>query len=310
MGQQRTTSSYTRITEESGKSAVKQQNFGNHHWKCTINGEYDSKSTVPSPSTRFISGDQCWNLGNSGPNNSSNKNTQSNFSSRLNQNQHCGVPNRNTNNTGNYGRQNQQGFGTNTQFPNRDYRYEQQQRDAQPQTRFGKSHNQRYSAPAYPPTPSINSSFAGNYAVSRSLIQIAQNQTRSINALLVSQQSQIDAYREMTGSNQMYDDHGLFSSIPVYGGSDSTLFQRWLDEIDQATHLTNKSLRKEFLKKSGGIVWNTLSMLDDWWMNDAIVAKLRQDFSSMSTMNKAWEELKSMVQPPGQPISVYIYKYD
>ena len=36
---------------------------------------------------------------------------------------------------------------------------------------------------------------------------------------------------------------------------------------------------------------------------------LRQDFSSMSTMNRAREELKDLKQLPGQPISSYMYKY-
>ena len=63
-------------------------------------------------------------------------------------------------------------------------------------------------------------------------------------------------------------------------------------------------------EESGGVVHNILSMIDDQWTDDAIIAKLRQDFSSISTMNRAREELKSMVQPPGQPISVHIYKYN
>ena len=108
----------------------------------------------------------------------------------------------------------------------------------------------------------------------------------------------------------MREDDGLFSSIPVYDGTNPFLFECWLNDIDQASHLTNRSLRKELMKKSGGVVCNTLSMIDDRWKDYAIVAKLRQDFSLMSTMNRAREELKSMVQPPGQPISVYIYKYD
>ena len=99
----------------------------------------------------------------------------------------------------------------------------------------------------------------------------------------------------MTRSNQMREDDRLFSSIPVYDSTNLTLFECWLDEIDQATHLTNMSLRKELLKKSGGVVHNILSMLNDRWMDDTIVAKLRQDFSSMSTMHRVREQLKLMV---------------
>ena len=154
--------------------------------------------------------------GNSAPTNSSNRNTQSKFSSMLSQgyqNQHHDFPNRITGTSGTGWQQpsNQQRYNNNAQFPYRDYRYEQQQRAAQPQAWFDKSHNQRYSPPAYLPTPSINSSFSGNDTLSRSLIQIIQNQTRPIDALLASQQSQIDTYREMTRSNKMREDDGLLN---------------------------------------------------------------------------------------------------
>ena len=53
----------------------------------------------------------------------------------------------------------------------------------------------------------------------------------------------------------------------------------------------------------------TLSMMNTAWTDDDIISKLRQDFSSMSTMNRAREELKDLKQLPGQPISSYMYKY-
>ena len=49
-------------------------------------------------------------------------------------------------------------------------------------------------------------------------------------------------------------------------------------------------------------------MMNAAWTNDDIISTLRQDFSSMSTMNRAREELKDLKQLPGQPISSYMYK--
>ena len=43
--------------------------------------------------------------------------------------------------------------------------------------------------------------------------------------------------------------------------------------------------------------------------DNAIIAKLHQDFSSLSTMNRAREELKNLYQEPGEPITIFIYKY-
>ena len=92
-------------------------------------------------------------------------------------------------------------------------------------------------------------------------------------------------------------------------GLKPTKFEKWIDSIDQATHITARDIRKELLKKSDGVVRNTLSMMDDRWTDDAIIAKLCQDFSSLSTMNRAREELKYWYQELGELITVFIYKY-
>ena len=54
---------------------------------------------------------------------------------------------------------------------------------------------------------------------------------------------------------------------------------------------------------------NTINDEHATWTNDDVISKLRQDFSLMSTMNRAREELKDLKQLPGQPISSYMYKY-
>ena len=61
----------------------------------------------------------------------------------------------------------------------------------------------------------------------------------------------------------MTEDDGLFDSIPMYDGTNPPLFKCWLGKIIQATHLTNRNLRTELIKKSGGVVNNTLSMMDN-----------------------------------------------
>ena len=113
----------------------------------------------------------------------------------------------------------------------------------------------------------------------------------------------------MTKTNKMRDDDALFHSIEVYDGSNPTKFEKWIDSIDKATCITDRDLRKELLKKSDGVIRNTLSMMDERWSDNAIIAKLCQDFSSLSTMNRAREELKNLYQEPGEPITVFIYKY-
>ena len=61
---------------------------------------------------------------------------------------------------------------------------------------FNEGYNKRYSPPTFP-SLTFNNTMASN-AVGRSIIQLAENQSHSLDFILVGQQSQMDAYREMT----------------------------------------------------------------------------------------------------------------
>ena len=95
----------------------------------------------------------------------------------------------------------------------------------------------------------------------------------------------------------------------MYDGEDPTHFEGWLDAVEQACNMTDRNLRKELMKKLTGAIRETLSMMNPYWTDNDVISKLRQDFSSMSTMNRAREELKDLKQLPSQPISSYMYKY-
>ena len=107
-----------------------------------------------------------------------------------------------------------------------------------------------------------------------------------------SQEAQAAAYEEMTKTNKMRDDDTIFHSIEVYDGSNHTQFEKWIDSIDQATHITGRDLRKKLLKKLDDVIRNTLSMMDDRWTDDAIIGKLCQDFLSLSTMKQSKGRIK------------------
>ena len=190
-----------------------------------------------------------------------------------------------------------------------------QQTDANPNfpprrqqhTHFNEGFNKRYSPPIFP-SPGFNNTMASN-AVGRSIIQLAENQSHLLDFILAGQQSQMDAYREMTCSNQAREGNALFAGIEVYNREDPSQFEGWLDAVKQACNMTDRNLRKELMKKSTGAIRETLSIMNASWTDDDIISKLRQDFSLMSTMNRAREELKDLKQLPGQPISSYMYKY-
>ena len=102
---------------------------------------------------------------------------------------------------------------TNPSFPPR----------GQQHTHFNEGFNRRYSPPTFP-SSGFNNTIASD-AVGRSIIQLAENQSRSLDFLLAGQQSQMDTYKEMTHSNQAREDDALFAGIQVYDGEDPTHFE-------------------------------------------------------------------------------------
>ena len=76
------------------------------------------------------------------------------------------------------------------------------------------------------------------------------------------QQSQMDAYSEMTHSNQAREDDALFTGIEVYDGEDPSRFEGWLDAVEQACNMTDRNLHKELMKKSTGAIREMLLMMN------------------------------------------------
>ena len=99
--------------------------------------------------------------------------------------------------------------GTNPSFPPR----------GQQHAHFNGDINRRYSPPTFP-SPGFNNTVASD-AVGRSIIQLVENQSHSLDFILAGQQLQMDAYKEMTCSNQAREDDALFAGIQVYDGEES-----------------------------------------------------------------------------------------
>ena len=130
--------------------------------------------------------------------------------------------------------------GTNPSFPPR----------GQQHAHFNEGFNRRYSPLTFP-SPGFNNTMASD-TVGRYIIQLAENQSHSLDFILAGQQSQMDAYKEMTHSNQAREDDALFAGIQVYDGEDLSCFEGWLDAVEQACNMTDRNLRKELMKKSTG----------------------------------------------------------
>ena len=173
-----------------------------------------------------------------------------------------------------------QGKPNNNSFPYRDYRFHDQPR----QTRFNEKQNQMYSPYHFAPSPALS---AGSDLLSRSIMQLAETQSRLLEIFAAQQKSQIDVYQELTRSNKEKEHDALFMSIPVFDG-DHNQCEQWLDDMDQATRISGRDLRTELIKKSTGVVRNVIMMAHPRASDDDLIHMIREDFSDAPTMNEAW----------------------
>ena len=58
------------------------------------------------------------------------------------------------------------------------------------------------------------------------------------------QQSQMDAYKEMTCSNKAREDDALFAGISVYDGEDPSCFEGWLDAVETGVQHDRQKIEK------------------------------------------------------------------
>ena len=103
---------------------------------------------------------------------------------------------------------------------------------------FNEGFNRRYSPPTFP-FPGFNNTMASD-AVGRSIIQLAENKSHSLDFILAGQQLQMDTYKEMRCSNQAREDDTHFAGIQVYDGEDPSCFEGWLDAVKQVCNMTDK----------------------------------------------------------------------
>ena len=81
-----------------------------------------------------------------------------------------------------------------------------------------------YSPYHFAPSPALS---AGSDLLSRSIMQLAETQSHSLEIFAAQQKSQIDVYQELTRSNKEKEHDALFTLIPVFDG-DHTQCEQWL----------------------------------------------------------------------------------
>ena len=160
------------------------------------------------------------------------------------------------------------------------------------QTRFNKGLNRQYSPNYINPYQSTLGATPGQ-DLSTTLIELANIQSRSLEMMAASQQSQQEAFQELTMVSKDKSNDSMFTAIKTFDGTDRQTFKDWIDEVDQACRASNRGFRTELFKKSARAVRQVILSCDDF-SDEKLVSKLRSCFSHAPTMNEAREELHNM----------------
>ena len=111
-----------------------------------------------------------------------------------------------------------------------------------------------------------------------------------------------------TSSYQRNFDH-IFSSIPIYDGSDREGFFPCLESLEAACFYSGKNIKTEALGRSIGPVQNVIMALPHARSWRAIREELKRWFSDQTSLEHEAVQLENMTQKPNEPLRLYIFRY-
>ena len=83
-------------------------------------------------------------------------------------------------------------------------------------------------------------------------MELANIQSRSLEMMAVSQRSQQEAFHELTRASKDKVNDAMFDFIKDFDGRNRQAFEDWINEINQASRVSNRDFRTEIFKKSTG----------------------------------------------------------
>ena len=144
--------------------------------------------------------------------------------------------------------------------------------------------------------------------MSTTLIDLANIQSRSLDLMVADQKSQQDVYNKLTRANRDKANDAMFAATKTYVGTNTWIFEEWIEKLDQACRISGHDFRTEIIKKSIGAVCKVVLTSGDC-SDDQLLANLRGCFSDARTMNQAREGLRNMRQREKESVMVYAYRW-
>ena len=111
-----------------------------------------------------------------------------------------------------------------------------------------------------------------------------------------------------TSTYQRNFDH-IFTSIPIYDGSDREGFFPWLEHLETACFYSERNIKTEALGRSTGPVQNVIMALPNARPWRPIREELKRYFSDQTSLGHAAAQLENMTQKPNEPLRLYIFTY-
>ena len=153
--------------------------------------------------------------------------------------------------------------------------------------------------------------------VGQSMIQLAtaQDQTnRQLQQHIQQGQANMQAHtgalqQLATSTYQRNFDHHIFTSIPIYDGSDREGFFPWLEHLEVVCFYSGRNIKTEALGRSAGPVQNVIMALLNARSWRPIREELKRCFSDQTSLGHADAQLENMTQKPNEPLRLNIFRY-
>ena len=153
-------------------------------------------------------------------------------------------------------------------------------------------------------------------SVGQSMLQLARVQDQTNQQLQQHiQQGQLNmpahtgALQQLATSTYQRNFNHIFTSIPIYDGSDREGFFPWLEHLEAACFYSGRNIKTEALGRSVGPVQNAIMALPNARSWRTIREELKRCFSDQTSSGHAAVQLENMTQKPNKPLRLYIFRY-
>ena len=153
-------------------------------------------------------------------------------------------------------------------------------------------------------------------SIGQSMLQLARAQDQTNRQLQqhiqqgqANMQAHTRALQQLATWTYQRNFNHIFTSIPIYDGSDREGFFPWLEHLKAACFYSGRNIKTEALGRCAGPVQNVIMTLPNARSWRPIREELKRCFSDQTSLGHAAVQLEKMTQKPNEPLRLYIFRY-